>query len=645
MIIATAGHIDHGKTSLVAALTGIDTDRLPEEKSRGMTIDLGFAYQPLKDGPVMGFVDVPGHERFVRNMLAGVAGIDLALLVIAADDGPMAQTEEHLAILDLLGVADGVVALTKSDLADEAGLDRIEGEIQVLLAGTKLEGAPVFRTSGTTGAGVKELAAHLEATARRHQVRSAQGNFRLAVDRCFNVAGAGLVVTGTAFAGQAGIDDRLVISPAGTPVRVRGIHAQNQRSEVGVAGQRLGVNIAGTGLARAGVHRGDWLISEAVHAPTGRLDCRLRLLRSETRPLRHWAPVHVHLGATEVTGRVAVLEDRKIPPGGEGLAQLVLDREIGALGRDRLILRDASAQRTIGGGWVIDPFGPTRGRARPERLAVLRAMDEVEPKTAMAALLDLMALGLDEEKFRMARNLAPADMDALVDDLGAVRLAVADGNVIFAQAAWDALGRRVVEALTRHHAAAPDLAGLEEQSLRKQVDRKLTPPLFRELLRHWTEAGTVTRVGAQLALPDHQATMSPEDQSLWVRVSDILEVDAFRPPVVHAMAEEIGLTAKDLERFLARAARMGYLYRTAKNRFFLRAAIAELARVAETVAADGADRRLSIADFRGACDVGRNLAVEILEFFDKSGLTARDGDARRIHGQAAQIFPESGSSL
>jgi selenocysteine-specific elongation factor len=640
VIIATAGHIDHGKTTLVSALTGIDTDRLPEEKSRGMTIDLGFAYRPLESGPVMGFIDVPGHEKFVRNMLAGVAGIDLALLVIAADDGPMAQTEEHLAILDLLGIEQAVVAITKIDIVDPSRVDEVEANIRGLLATTRFGDVPIYRTSGATGDGIGDLAAFLENAARDHDARDAAGNFRLAIDRCFTVAGAGLVVTGTVFSGSTAVDDRLVISPTGTEVRVRSIHAQNQDAETGMAGQRCGINLAGSGLARAGVSRGNWLVAEAVHRPANRLDCRVRLLPGEDRALRHWAPVHVHLGAAETTAHIAMLDGSRLEPGGEAMVQLVLDNEIGAVGRDRLILRDASAQRTIGGGWVIDPFGPSRGRSKPDRIAQLEAMDQAGARAALSALVEISPSGVDEEWFRVSRNLTASVLAGIIEGLGTVRFAMTGGGVIFSKGRWAELTAAVAERLAASHKASPDIAGLDEQALRKAVDPGLKPNIFRAVVEHLTETGTVVRVGAQLALPGHRAELSPEDQALWAKISDILEADPFKPPVVHALAEELGRDPKEIERFMSRVTRMGYLHRTARNRFFLTDAIAELARIAEAVAGASADNRLDIPAFRGASEVGRNLAVEILEAFDKAGLTAREDNKRRILAPVARIFPE-----
>ena len=332
MIVATAGHVDHGKTSLVRALTGVDTDRLPEEKKRGMTIDLGFAYA----GP-LGFVDVPGHERFVHNMLAGVGGVDLALLVVAADDGPMPQTREHLAILELLGVRRGAVALTKIDRVSPERAAEVATEIEALLAPTGLSGSAVLRTSTVSGEGLGELKARLVAAAKATLPRATEGNFRLSVDRCFTVAGAGLVVTGTALAGEIAVGDEVRALLAGATARVRSIHAQNAPASRGRAGERLALNLAGL-EARARVERGDWIVAGEVPPPARRIDARLRVV--EGKPLAHWTPVHAHLGAADVTGRIAVLQKDSVAPGETALIQLVLDRPIGALFGDRFIVRD-----------------------------------------------------------------------------------------------------------------------------------------------------------------------------------------------------------------------------------------------------------------------------------------------------------------
>jgi selenocysteine-specific elongation factor len=636
MIIATAGHIDHGKTTLVAALTGVDTDRLPEEKARGLTIDLGFAYHPVPDGSVLGFVDVPGHERFVHNMLAGVAGVDFALLVVAADDGPMPQTAEHLAILDLLGIDAGVVALTKTDRVDPARVDAVGREIEAMLAPTALAGSPVMPVSSVTGAGVGELRRLLEETARGHQSRRRSGRFRLAVDRCFTVAGAGLVVTGTVFAGTVAVGGRLVLAPRGIAVRVRAIHAQNRDSERGGTGQRLGLNLIGAGLHLDHVRRGDWLVDEAAYAPTRRLDVGLRLLAGEPRALRSRTPVHLHLGAADVMARVAVLDGDGITPGHRGTVQLVLEREIGALRGDRLILRDRSGRRTMGGGEVIDPFPPARGRARPERLAWLSAMARETPETALRALLEQAASPLDFERFALAWNLAGGDAEAVLADSGAVRTGPADAPVLVSRRQWSDLGAALAVRLDAWHREAPQSPGPGEEQLRRKAFRHIPPATFHDLVREVVGRGEVAVMGAHLRRPGHSPTMSDADAALWSRVSPLLGAGGLRPPRVGEIADDLGLEPAIVARFLTRAARLGLVHPVARNRFFPPDAVRGLAAIAEDLADENG--AFDAAGYRDRSGIGRNLTIEVLEYFNKTGFTGRKGPGRIVRRPAAEVF-------
>ena len=382
MIVGTAGHIDHGKTALVKALTGVDADRLKEEKVRGITIDLGFAYADLGAGRVTGFVDVPGHERLVHTMLAGAGGIDFALLVVAADDGPMPQTAEHLAILDLLGLIRGAVALTKADLADSDRRAAVTGAIRAMLAPTGLRDAPVLPVSARTGEGLAALAALLAAAERDTRARTTAGLPRLPVDRVFTLAGAGTVVTGTFVSGRVAVGDHVVVSPAGLAARVRGIHAQNAETAEATAGQRCALNLAGEGVTREAILRGDVVLSPALHAPTKRIDAELRLLASEAKPLAAGTAARLHLGPAEVGVRIAPL-DPPLAPGMTGFVQLVLDAPVAAAALDRFVLRDVSARRTMGGGRLLDLRAPSRKRRAPERLALLAAAREPEPARAV----------------------------------------------------------------------------------------------------------------------------------------------------------------------------------------------------------------------------------------------------------------------
>ncbi|HSV77837.1 MAG TPA: selenocysteine-specific translation elongation factor, partial [Ramlibacter sp.] len=370
MIVATAGHIDHGKTSLLRALTGVDCDRLPEEKARGISIDLGFAYWRCATGDLIGFVDVPGHEKFIRNMLAGVCGIDFALLVVAADDGVMPQTIEHVQVLDLLAIPRGAVVVTKADLVSQEHLARVQDAVRSLLADTTLAGAPVLSASSVTGAGLEALKACLTDAARHQRERAVEGRlFRLAVDRAFTVAGSGTVVTGTVFSGEAHVGDRLQVAPAGPAARVRGIRIHQEAVTRVQAGQRCAINLAGP--TREQVSRGDWLLHEELQAPTQRIDVRLRVSDSTEAAVAHWSRVQLHLGTSAVMARVAITRGESIEPGAERRVQLVLEQPAIALHGDRFVVRDAAARRTVGGGVVLDPFAPATRRLAPARLAWL----------------------------------------------------------------------------------------------------------------------------------------------------------------------------------------------------------------------------------------------------------------------------------
>jgi selenocysteine-specific elongation factor len=636
MIIGTAGHIDHGKTALVRALTGVDADRLPEEKKRGITIDLGFAYQKLAGGATLGFVDVPGHERFVHNMLAGATGIDFVLLVVAANDGVMPQTREHAQILNLLGLDRGVVALTKVDLVDAARIAQVRADIAALLARTTLAGAEIMPVSSVTGAGVAELAARLEAESAKPRRRRATGRFRMAIDRRFTLEGHGTVVTGTVVSGAARIEDRLMISPSGREVRVRRIHAQNAPAESGEAGQRCAINVAGVEIDA--VTRGDWLVDPFVHAPTDRIDVRLGLLDSETRPLAHWTQAHVHLGAAHVMGRVALLDCAKLEPGKTALAQLVLDRKIGALAGDRFILRDSSAQRTMAGGAVLDPAPPTRYRRTKERLAVLSALEEPDPAACLARLVALAPHFVDLTGFARAHAIGAGEADAIWTKAGVAIARDTHAAFAIAPARWTELGQRIVAALTEHHAKNPDSPGLDSARLRGAVDPKLPAPLFALALNARAHAKAIVAEGPFWRLPEHRVALGPAEEKLWARIEPTLRAGKFEPPRVRDFATSLAAKEGDVRALMKRLARMGRLVEVAPDHFYLRESVAALVRTAHTVAAKAPGGQFNAGAYRDAIGVGRKLAILILEFFDRAGVTVRQGDQRRVRADRLDLF-------
>jgi len=626
VIVGTAGHIDHGKTSLVKALTGVDADRLKEEKARGITLDLGYAYSPLPNGEVLGFIDVPGHEKLVHNMLAGATGIDFVLLVVAADDGPMPQTREHLAILELLGLSRGAVALTKIDCVPEERVAQAQAEVRSLLQGTPLEGSPIFPLSAVSGAGVEALREYLNVVATSLPPRAATGNFRLAIDRCFTLTGTGTVVTGTVFSGTVRVGDQLLLSPAGIAVRVRGIHAQNRQSEIGLTGQRCALNLAGTDFEKQDVRRGDWVLAEAAHGPTQRLDVRLHLLAGADKPLRHWSPVHFHLGAVDVMARVALLEHDVLEPGASGLAQIVLDRTIGALRGDRFIIRDQSASRTVGGGRVLDPFPPERKRRTPERLALLAALERPTAHAVLQGMLEATPAGIDLQRFALSCNLSPVEFEALCRD---VPLVAVDGTA-FATQVWESLRKAVLERLAEAHRLSPDILGPDANRLRQLAAPRLARAIFGRLLGTLRDEGRIIQSGPWLHLPEHRITLTLGDQIVWHKVAPLLLDQPFQPPKVRELANTLKVGEARMRLLLQQLAAMGEVYRVAHDHYFMPQSVEQLAAIAREIAADQPDGKITAALFRDRIGTGRKLAIQILEYFDASAITRRAGDAHHL---------------
>ncbi|MBU3695686.1 selenocysteine-specific translation elongation factor [Dechloromonas sp.] len=628
MIIGTAGHIDHGKTTLVKALTGVDCDRLKEEKTRGITVDLGYAYQPLPTGETLGFIDVPGHEKLIHNMLAGATGIDFALLVIAADDGPMPQTREHLEIIELLGIRRGAVALTKIDTVTANWENQAKTAIAELLAGTELADAPIFPVAATTGEGIAPLKSHLVAAAANAQIHKTDGGFRLAIDRCFTLSGTGTVVTGTAFAGEVRVGDSLLLSPSGKPVRVRSLRAQDAPAELGCAGQRIALALAG--VEKSEVSRGQWLVAPALHAPVRRFDARVRVLGGQL-PLKHWTQVHLHLGAEDVSARVALLGADEIAPGAEGWAQLMLEREIGALAGDRFILRDAAARHTIGGGSVLDIFPPVRRKRSPERLAMLAALADPDPATALRLAAGQQPAGVELAPYALNRNL---DTEVLTKLCATLQLQVV-GDTAFSPEVWKSLEIRLFSALTAEHEHAPDMPGVERDRLRRLTLPTLSRPAFDVLLAAPLADGRIARTNAWLHLPEHRVQLPAGDRDLWQTLKPLLSAAPYAPPRVRDVAKATGIAEETVRNLFRRVARFGDAYPVAHDHYFTAEAVADLARrVADLNNANGCARAAPLRDQIGG---GRKVAIHILEFFDRIGYTRRVRDTHVLRGSPEQF--------
>lgn len=638
MIVGTAGHVDHGKSALVRALTGVDPDRLKEEKARGVSIDLGFAYLPRPDGSVLGFVDVPGHEKFVRNMLAGASGVDLALLVVAADDGPMPQTREHLAIVDLLGVGRGLVALTKCDLADEARRAEAGDEIAELLAGTALEGAEIVPVSTVTGEGLAALQARLDDARGQVEIRPAEGRFRLAVDRCFTLTGQGTIVTGLVRDGVVRVGDAVTVSPSGISARVRAIHAQNRAAGEGRPGERCALNLVGPSVSKDAISRGDVVGAPELHAPTDRIDVELKLLASEPRALGPWAPVRLHIGSAEVGARLVPLAGESLAPGETARAQLVLDRPVAAVALDRFVLRDTSGSRTVAGGRILDLRAPARRRRSPQRTAQLDALSHGDHGEALSALLAAPPHAVDLDGFLRDRNIGAEAAAELAARLGLLRLAGGRGTAL-APTAWDMFRAGVAAALDKHHADNPDLQGLGAERLRLSVEPRLPAPAFLAAIATLQRDGAVAVEGAWIRLPGHVARLSPADEALWDEAAPLLAGEMrFRPPRVRDIAGELGAREADVRRTLKLVGRRGGVDEVAHDHFFLRETVAEMVEIAEDVAGGEPSGVVTAAPFRDRLGNGRKVAIQILEFFDRHGVTIRRGDDRRINRHRRGLF-------
>ncbi|UWF46674.1 selenocysteine-specific translation elongation factor [Pseudomonas sp. N3-W] len=623
MIVGTAGHIDHGKTALLQALTGQAGDRRPQERLRGMTIDLGYLYAALApDAPLTGFIDVPGHERFTHNMLAGAQGIDLVLLVVAADDGVMPQTREHLAIVELLGIPRALVAITKCDRVDPLRVEQVRDQIEVLLAPGPFASAQIIAVSSVTGQGVDALREALSSAQHEVVPRNRDGGFRLAIDRAFSVAGAGIVVTGTALSGQVALGDTLMLGALGKSVRVRGLHAQNQATATAFAGQRVALNLSAERLSLEQIHRGQWLLSEWLHAPTRRLDIEMHLLASECAAFEHFHPVHVHIGTQDVTGRVALLEGTSLPPGGRMFAQILLNVPVQAVKGDPLILRDQSAQRTLGGGRVLDPFAPSRQRRSGERLVQLQALSGTDSlEQALPALLANSDTGLDPQRLERQFN-RPRDSWVLPADVRLIQTRL--GPLLFGRERWHTMKASLLGHLGRFHQLEPDQLGPDRDRLRRFSGTALERATFLSLLEELMDSGEIVANGPWLHLPAHEVRLSPADDALWQQLQPLFEQPGFDPPWVR----DLGHDEATVRLLLRKMARLGLLHQVVRDLFYTDTMLRQLAAMLLQLTAQ--NPVIQVTDFRDAAGLGRKRSIQILEYFDRIGLTRRMGNKRQI---------------
>jgi selenocysteine-specific elongation factor len=635
MIIGTAGHIDHGKTTLVRALTGVDTDRLKEEKARGISIELGYAYTPIADGEVLGFVDVPGHERLVHTMVAGAGGIDYALLVIAADDGVMPQTREHLAILELLGVSRGAVAVTKIDRVSEARLLEVRGQIETLLKPTTLSAAAIFPLNATDpeSPGVAALRSHLHASAVGRPKHAEDGLFRLAIDRVFTLPGRGTVATGTARAGRVQVGDVLAVMPLGALVRVRSIHAQNRETDTGRAGQRCALILAG--IEKTALSRGDWLADPRALVPSARIDVRLRRLEGGGA-LENDAPLHIHVGTAHRVARMLLLEGDVLPAGAQARAQLLFDAPLCASPGDLFIARDAQARHTIGGGVVLDPCAPARRRRSPERRAHLDAVESLLNGEGVEALLRNSPQGVSMAELGRLCGRAPGQ---IVLPAQARIIDAAGEGFAFLGSQWTALSTRAVEALRDFHAEHPEEPGIDRGRLRRMTLPAIADKAWRVLIDELVQRQVMRRTGNWLHLPGHRISLNGREQVLAQKLNIALAAGGFDPPWVRDLAATLKESDDEVRSVLRKCMMQGAVYPIVRDLYFHRDSVRALAQVLKGLVQSLGE--VQAASYRDAIGVGRKRTIQILEFFDRVGYTRRVHEARVLRADSSWLDEES----
>jgi selenocysteine-specific elongation factor len=631
-VIGTAGHVDHGKSTLVAALTGVHPDRLKEEQAREMTIELGFAWFTLPDGEEIGIVDVPGHRDFIENMLAGVGGIDAVLFVVAADEGVMPQTREHLAILDLLQVKTGVVVLTKIDLApDPDWLDLVEADVRSVLMGTVLAGAPLVRVSSRTGTGIPELLQTLSNLLAGTSPRPDLGRPRLPVDRVFTISGFGTVVTGTLSDGRLQSGDEIEILPAGIHGRIRGLQTHRRKEDWAVQGSRTAVNVSGIDVEQ--IARGDVLARPGQYRPTQRVDVFFRLLLDAAGPLRHSSEVKFFIGASEVLARVRVLGAEELIPGQEGWLQLELQRPIVAVRADRFILRRPSPGETIGGGEIIDPHPDQRHkRFSPELLKKLEDLRRGSP----ADVYFQAALGIgpaDAQALSARAHLTDTQVtSALAELISSGQLIALDAGsnpVYIAYPTWSSITQKAVEETGRYHTAFPLRAGIPREELKSRL--KIQPPgsatrFFNLFLKRWIQTGILVEHEAVLSLPEHSVQLNSHQQATANRLLERFAGSPFAPPSIKECQTEVG------EELLAAMIDLGWLVAVSAEVVFRRQ---EYDALVEWVRGYfSRNETLTVVQFRDTFKTSRRYALAFLEHLDAIGLTIRTEDARQLKNKS-----------
>ncbi|HCG94366.1 MAG TPA: selenocysteine-specific translation elongation factor [Halieaceae bacterium] len=625
MIVATAGHVDHGKTSLIKALTGVDTDTLAEEKARGLTINLGYAYLPSSDGRVIGFIDVPGHHRFINTMISGVSGIDRALVIIAADDGPMPQTSEHLNVLSVLGVTDIDIVITKIDAVTPERVMEVAQKARELIDSRYNSEGEVFQVSSVTGDGIDALKSHLQSMPSKGRDQALDRGFRLSIDRRFHVSGAGLVVTGTASTGTISVGDHLILQPKGLEVRVRELRANDVMVKSATAGQRVALCLAGK-IEISDIDRGDCLVEPALDQLSQRLDVQLTLLCDAPTALKHLSPVKLYIGARRVGAKVALIENTisSLAPGQSSMAQLILDSPISTYSGERFVLRDDSESFHLGGGAILDPNGPQYGKAKPERLTWLRALATGSSGSALSALLEAN-MTVNWSDLVGAFNLKQGVTVPTLPDM-AVTFDLDQTTWITTRSAIASAREALLTGLSETSTQENDSRGFPSEKLIKFVAKSAHRALLEATLRTLFKTGVIELTDGRVHHTKKGSERNKND-TYWTSLERHLLSAGCQIPVLSELQRDANLAETPLKLAVKQGTGNGRLHRINATRYALTETLLELANGSEALAAASA---FTVAEFKDHFGIGRKLAVEILEFFDSINFTQRQGNERTI---------------
>jgi selenocysteine-specific elongation factor len=626
VIIGTAGHVDHGKTTLIQALTGTNTDRLKEEQERGMTIDIGFAALRLPDGTIAGIVDVPGHERFLKNMLAGITGVDVVLLVVAADESVMPQTVEHLDILRLLDVQNGVVALTKMDLVDKEWTDAVEEDIQARLAGTPLAHAPIIRVSSTTGKGIDALKRSLLSAVSRAEARNASLPFRLPIDRVFIRPGFGTVVTGTLVGGTIRIGDAAEIVPQLLTARVRGLQVHGKKVAEAEAGSRVAVNLAS--IEQEQIERGAQLTVPGAIVPTTTFDASVRLLADISNPVKDRARVRVHVGTAEILGRVRLLDDRNSLGGGDkAYIQFRGETQFACARGDRFVLRSYSPMHTIGGGVILDAAPARHARRDADVAATLAARERGTPEDMVETLLLRSPFGMFQRDLSSGAGVAVPEIEAALHQLTSDKRAVLlPQDRAIHSSALAALSTRVRNTLAAYHEQFPLRHGMPKEELRTVLGRQVEPKTFASLLAYWNELGMTAQEGATVRLSAFRIEMSDRQEALMRRIEQVFMTHGIATPTIEEVCRAVSAPPDAVNALLKVGVDRNRFVRVADGLYYDSMTLNNLKEIIRSyVAANGS---ITVGALRDLTHSNRKFALTALEYFDRVHFTRRQGDDR-----------------